>query len=101
MKLFLDTADLEEIREGLSLGVIDGMTTNPSLVAKTGRPFESVAREICELVDGPVSLEGIATAADRIVEEGRRLAAIHLFVTGYLRALGAFAVESLSASFTL
>ena len=77
MKLFLDTADVEQIREGVSLGVIDGVTTNPSLIAKSGRPFDEVAREICELVDGPVSLEVIATEADRIVEEGRRLAEIH------------------------
>jgi len=77
MKLFLDTADVEQIREGVSLGVIDGVTTNPSLIAKSGRPFDEVAREICELVDGPVSLEVIATEADRIVEEGRRLAKIH------------------------
>ena len=77
MKLFLDTAELEEIREGMSLGVIDGVTTNPSLVAKTGKPIESVALEICELVAGPVSLEVISTEADKMVEEGRRLAAIH------------------------
>jgi transaldolase len=77
MKLFLDTADVEEIREGVSLGVIDGVTTNPSLVAKTGKSIESVAREICELVAGPVSLEVISTDADKMVEEGRRLAAIH------------------------
>lgn len=77
MKFFLDTADVDEIREGVSLGVVDGVTTNPSLVAKTGKTLEVVAREICAIVDGPLSLEVVSTEADAMVREGRELAAIH------------------------
>ena len=77
MKLFLDTADVAQIREAWSWGVIDGVTTNPSHVAKTGRRANEVYREICDLVDGPISLETIALEANAIVKEGRALAKIH------------------------
>jgi transaldolase len=77
MKLFLDTADIDEIREGASLGVVDGVTTNPSLLAKTGRSLRDVALEISEVVDGPLSLEVVATDADGMIEEARTLAGIH------------------------
>jgi len=77
MKFFLDTANVDEIREAASLGLIDGVTTNPSLVAKVGRPFEELIHEICEIVQGPVSAEVVATEAALMIEEGRRLAAIH------------------------
>jgi len=77
MKFFLDTANVDEIREAASLGLIDGVTTNPSLVAKEGRPFEELVHEICEIVQGPVSAEVVATDADGMIEEGRHLAAIH------------------------
>ena len=77
MKFFLDTANVDEIREATSLGLIDGVTTNPSLIAKEGRPFEEVIHEICEIVQGPVSAEVVATEADAMIEEGRRIAAIH------------------------
>jgi transaldolase len=77
MKLFIDTAEIGEIREAHSWGVLDGVTTNPSLVAKAGRPHEEVLREICELVDGPVSAEVVEIAAPGMVEEGERLARIH------------------------
>ncbi len=77
MKLFLDTANIDEIREAASLGVIDGVTTNPSLVAKEGRSLEEVAAEICEIVDGPISLEVVSTEAEPMLEEARGLAAIH------------------------
>ena len=77
MKLFIDTADVAEIREAASWGIIDGVTTNPSLVAKTGRDFETVLREICALVDGPVSAEVLSTEAPAMVEEGVRLSRIH------------------------
>ncbi len=77
MKLFLDTANIEEIREAASLGVIDGVTTNPSLVAKEGRSLEDVAKEICEIVDGPISLEVVSTDSDGMLEEARKLAKIH------------------------
>jgi len=75
MRLFIDTANVDEIRE-LSW-LIDGVTTNPSLVAKEKRPFEEVIREICGIVDGPVSAEATALDADGMVAEGRRLAKIH------------------------
>ena len=77
MKFFLDTANVDEIREGVSMGLVDGVTTNPSLVAKEGRDLEEVAREICDLVDGPVSLEVISTDSKEMVQEARRLAKIH------------------------
>jgi transaldolase len=77
MKLFIDTADVGEIREAHSWGIVDGVTTNPSLVAKTGRDFEVVLREVCAIVDGPVSAEVVSTDAPGMVEEGERLARIH------------------------
>lgn len=76
MKFFIDTADIGEIREAESLGLLDGVTTNPSLVAKTGRPFREVVGEICALVKGPVSLEAVSLEHDAMVAEGRELAAI-------------------------
>lgn len=77
MKFFLDTANVDEIRQAASLGLIDGVTTNPSLVAKEGRPFEELIHEICEIVQGPVSAEVLSTDADEMIAEGRKLAAIH------------------------
>ena len=79
MKFFWDTADLDEIREAASWGVVAGVTTNPSLYAKIGgklADFESHIARICEIVDGPVSAETVAMTRDQIVEDGRRLAAI-------------------------
>ena len=77
MKLFLDTADVSQVREAWSWGIIDGVTTNPSHVARTGRKAAEVYHEICDLVDGPISLETIALEAKAIVKEGRALARIH------------------------
>ncbi len=77
MKFFLDTGNIEEIREGVSLGIVDGVTTNPSLVAKEGKNLEDLAREICDLVDGPVSLEVVSTDAQTIIEEARHLSQVH------------------------
>ena len=77
MQIFIDTADIEEIRDATAMGVIDGVTTNPSLVAKTGRPFKDVLVDICELVDGPISAEVIATDYDGMMREARDLAAMH------------------------
>ncbi len=74
MKFFVDTADVEEIRDLAATGLVDGVTTNPSLVAKTGRDFFEVLKEICDIVDGPVSAEVTATEADDMAEEGRKLA---------------------------
>jgi transaldolase len=77
MKLFIDTADVAQVREAWSWGIIDGVTTNPSHVAKSGRKPSEVYREICDIVDGPVSLETIALDAEGIVKEGVELARIH------------------------
>lgn len=77
MKLFIDSAEVEEIREAASWGILDGCTTNPSLIAKSGRRFEDVVVEICEIVGGPVSAEVISTEARGMVEEGRRLSKLH------------------------
>ena len=74
MKIFIDTAHVHEIKEAWSWGIVDGVTTNPSHVATTGRPYLEVYQEILEMVDGPVSLETISLQADEIVEEGRTLA---------------------------
>jgi len=77
MKFFLDTAIVDEIREAVEWGVVDGVTTNPSLVAKAGRPMRDVILEICKLVDGPVSAEVLSLKADEMVSEAQKLADIH------------------------
>ena len=77
MKFFLDTASIDEIREAASLGILDGVTTNPSLVAKEGKDFRKLLDEILEIVDGPVSAEVIATDYEGILKEAREYASIH------------------------
>jgi len=77
MKFFIDTANLDEIREANSLGVIDGVTTNPSLVSKEGREFKELIAEICDVVDGDISAEAVSMDAPGMVEEGLELAAIN------------------------
>jgi transaldolase len=77
MQLFLDTANVDEVKEAAALGVISGVTTNPSLIAKEGRDFRQVVREITAIVDGPVSAEVISTEADAMVAEAEELAKIH------------------------
>ena len=74
MKFFIDTGNIDEIKEGLELGMVDGVTTNPSLVAKENKDFDTVVREILEIVKGPVSLEVISEDAEGMVVEGKRLA---------------------------
>jgi transaldolase len=76
MKFFIDTADIKEIREAAAMGLVDGVTTNPSLVAKTGRKFREVLLEICDVVKGPVSAEVTATQYEPIMREARELAAL-------------------------
>ena len=76
MKFFIDTADIKEIREAAAMGLVDGVTTNPSLVAKTGRKFREVLLEICDAVKGPVSAEVVGTTHDAIMGEARELAAL-------------------------
>ncbi|OQX16661.1 MAG: fructose-6-phosphate aldolase [Desulfobulbaceae bacterium A2] len=77
MKFFIDTANIDEIRQAVALGMVDGVTTNPSLVAKEPRPFREILEEICRTVDGPISAEVISLDAEGMVREGRELAAIH------------------------
>jgi transaldolase len=108
MQFFIDTADLNEIKKAHAMGVLDGVTTNPSLIAKTGKPFLAVIREICELVDGPISAEVVSTDYEGIVREGRELAKIHknivvkvpLLVEG-LKAVKTFSDEGIKTNVTL
>jgi transaldolase len=108
MKIFIDSADLTEIKDAAAMGVVDGVTTNPSLVAKTGKPLEKVIREIVEVIDGPISAEVIATDYAGIVREGKALAAIHpnivvkvpLIADG-IRAVKTFTSEGIRTNVTL
>jgi transaldolase len=77
MKFFIDTADVKEIREAHALGLVDGVTTNPSLIAKSGRKFKDVIKEIVSIVDGPISAEVISLDAPGMIKEGKELARIH------------------------
>ena len=77
MRLFIDTANVDEIREISRWGILSGVTTNPSLIAKEGRNFREVVREICEIVDGPISAEVVGMTADEMVPEAEELAKIH------------------------
>jgi transaldolase len=108
MKIFIDSADLAEIRDVAQMGVIDGVTTNPSLVAKTGMPMKEVIAAICEIVDGPISAEVLATDTDGILREGRELAAMHRnivvkvpLIADGLRAVKVFAKEGIKTNVTL
>ena len=108
MKFFLDTANVKEIQEAASLGLLDGVTTNPSLVAKEGRSFKEVLVEICNIVDGPVSAEVVSLEADAMVKEGKELAKIHknivvkvpLIAEG-LKATKRMAAEGIKVNVTL
>jgi len=77
MKFFIDSADVKEIRIAHSMGCVDGVTTNPSLLAKVGRPLEETIKEICSIVDGPISAECVSLDAESLIKEGRSLAALH------------------------
>jgi transaldolase len=77
VKFFLDTANLDELRKGVSWGIVDGVTTNPTLIAKEGKPFEEHIREICGIVDGDISAEVVATDSAGMIKQGRELAKIH------------------------
>ncbi|HLE19341.1 MAG TPA: fructose-6-phosphate aldolase [Syntrophales bacterium] len=108
MKFFIDTANIGEIREGIDLGMVDGVTTNPSLIAKEKKSFEEVIREILAVVDGPVSLEVLSLEAAGMVEEGRKLAALGKNVvikapltTEGLKATRIFAAEGIAVNQTL
>ena len=108
MKIYLDTANIKEIEEGARLGLIDGVTTNPSLVAKEGRSFKEMLLEICHLVDGPISAEVVGTESAAMVKEGRELAKIHnnivvkvLLIMEGLRATKMLAAEGIRVNVTL
>jgi len=108
MKIFIDSGDIAEIKEAQSMGVIDGVTTNPSLLSKAGKPTKAVIKEICEIVDGPISAEVIGIQADDILREGRELAAIHKnvvvkvpLIEEGLKAVRVFTAEGIRTNVTL
>lgn len=108
MKFFLDTAEMKEIETGLEWGMVDGITTNPSLIAKAGRPYLATVQEIARLVPGPVSGEVLATEYGEILEQGRRLAGLAENVVvkvpltpAGLRAVATFAGEGIRTNVTL
>ena len=77
MKFFLDTANLDEIKKAAAWGIVDGITTNPTLIAKEGVPIEEQVRKICDIIDGDISAEVVSTNSKEMIEEGRRLSKIH------------------------
>src|SRR3979409_2686690 len=77
MKIFLDTANLEELKKGAAWGIVDGVTTNPTLIAKEGRPIAEQVRMICDIVDGDISAEVVSTEASEWIAEGKELSKIH------------------------
>ncbi|OPL16764.1 MAG: fructose-6-phosphate aldolase [delta proteobacterium MLS_D] len=108
MKFFLDTGNIDEIREGIGMGMVDGVTTNPSLIAKEKKDFEAVVKEVLAIVDGPVSLEVVSEDAEGMVEEGRKLAAradnvvvkVPMTMEG-LKATNVLAAEGIAVNQTL
>src|SRR3954463_6789624 len=108
MKIFIDSADVEKIREAYSWGIIDGVTPNPSHVAKTGRKHLEVYKEICNMVDGPISLETVTMTAPEMIKEGKELAKIHKNVVVKvpitregLKAVKAFTSEGIQTNVTV
>ncbi len=108
MKFFIDTANIDEIKEANSMGMVDGVTTNPSLIAKEGRDFEEIIKEICQIVDGPISAEVISIDTEGMIKEARHLAKIHdnivvkipMIVDG-LKATRRLAEEGIKTNVTL
>ncbi len=108
MKFFIDTANIDEIKKGLELGMVDGVTTNPSLVAKEQRPFQDILQDICAIVDGPVSAEVVSLEADGMVQEGRELAKLAdnivikvPMIEEGLKAVKIFSAENIKTNVTL
>ena len=108
MKFFIDTANIDEIKEASALGILDGVTTNPSLVAKEGKNFRELLDEIINLVDGPISAEVVSTDYEGIIKEGRELAAIHKnivvkvpLIKEGLKAVKTFSEEGIKTNVTL
>ena len=108
MKFFIDTANLDEIKKGVAMGMVDGVTTNPSLVAKEGKPFHEILKEICTVVDGPVSAEVVSLEAEGMLREARELAAmsdqivvkIPMIVEG-MKAVKQLTAEGINTNVTL
>ena len=88
MKIFLDTANPDELRAGAKWGIVDGVTTNPSLIAKEGKPIKEQIAAICDIVDGPISAEVVSTETKAMIEEGRGLSKIHKNVVVKLPLIG-------------
>jgi transaldolase len=108
MKIFIDSGDIGEIKEAQSMGVIDGVTTNPSLLAKAGKPTRQAIAEICDVVDGPISAEVVAVDKEGILREGRELAKIHRnvvvkvpLIDEGLKAARIFTAEGIKTNVTL
>ncbi|MEJ7731744.1 MAG: fructose-6-phosphate aldolase [Polyangiaceae bacterium] len=108
MKIFIDSGDIGEIKEAQAMGVIDGVTTNPSLLAKGGKPTKQAIAEICEIVDGPISAEVVGTDKEGILKEGRELAKIHKnvvvkvpLIEEGLKAVRIFTAEGIKTNVTL
>ena len=108
MKFFIDSGDIGEIREAAAMGAIDGVTTNPSLLSKSGLPTKKAIAQICEVVDGPISAEVLATTTDAILSEGRDLAKIHKngvvkvpLIADGLKAVAQFSKEKIRTNVTL
>ncbi len=108
MKFFIDTANIEEIKEAAAIGILDGVTTNPSLIARENREPIGLLREICEIVDGPISAEVVALDCDGMVKEGRELAKLHTNITikvpmttEGLKAVKIFTAEGIKTNMTL
>lgn len=108
MKFFIDTANLDEIKKAVDMGMVDGVTTNPSLIARENKPFREIIKDICKIVDGPISAEVIALDAEGMVREGRELAAIHANIvikipmtTEGLKAVKQLADEKIKTNVTL
>jgi transaldolase len=109
MKIFIDTANLKEIKEAADMGLLDGVTTNPSLVAKEGhKDFKTMLKQICEIVDGDISAEVVSVTCDEIVKEGRELSKIHKnivikvpLIKEGLKAVKIFSSEGIKTNVTL
>lgn len=108
MKFFIDTADIDEIKRAHAMGMVDGVTTNPTLIARTGRPFKEVLRDILAVVEGPVNAEVVSLDAESMIQEGRALAKLHenivvkipMLPEG-LRAVRALTAEGIRTNVTL
>jgi len=108
MKFFIDTAEVKDIKWAADLGIIDGVTTNPTLIARSGRKFEEVIKEITEIVDGPISAEAVTLKAEEIIEEARKLSSIHKnivvkipFIPEGVKAVNRLSKEGIKTNVTL